>query len=121
MKTDAFWAFYGSERVVMDWETRLNQLWKSILTDAQAANMKRTVPVEFVSFCVDEKDFIYTVRQGNDVSQGQVKKCNALGENILPEKAFGDLGTTIQLIDITVDDQGYITILDGRQRPDVPV
>lgn len=108
-----FLGFYGSERVVMDWETRLNQLWKSILTDAQAANMKRTVPVEFVSFCVDEKDFIYTVRQGNDVSQGQVKKCNALGENILPEKAFGDLGTTIQLIDITVDDQGYITILDG--------
>ncbi len=73
-------------------ETILNQFWKSILTEAQAANMKRSVPAEFVSFCVGDGDFIYTVRKGNDVQTAQVKKLNALGDNILPEKVFGDRG-----------------------------
>ena len=94
-------------------ETILNQFWKSILTEAQAANMKRSVPAEFVSFCVGDGDFIYTVRKGNDVQTAQVKKLNALGDNILPEKVFGDRGVTAQLADITVDPDGFITILDS--------
>lgn len=108
-----FLGFYGSEKVTLTLETMLNQFWKSILTEKQAANMKRSVPAEFVSFCVGDSDFIYTVRKGNDVQTAQVKKLNALGENILPEKVFGDRGTTAQLADITVDPDGFITILDS--------
>lgn len=108
-----FLGFYGSEKVTLSLETILNQFWKSILTEAQAANMKRSVPAEFVSFCVGDGDFIYTVRKGNDVQTAQVKKLNALGDNILPEKVFGDRGVTAQLADITVDPDGFITILDS--------
>ena len=104
-----FLGFYGSEKVTLSLETILNQFWKSILTEAQAANMKRSVPAEFVSFCVGDGDFIYTVRKGNDVQTAQVKKLNALGDNILPEKVFGDRGVTAQLADITVDPDGFIT------------
>lgn len=108
-----FLGFYGSEKVTLTLETMLNQFWKSILTEKQAANMKRSVPAEFVNFCVGDSDFIYTVRKGNDVQTAQVKKLNALGDNILPEKVFGDRGTTTQLADITVDPDGFITVLDS--------
>lgn len=108
-----FLGFYGNEKVTLTLETRINQLWKQLLTAEQAANMKRTVPVEFVNFCRDSQDFIYTVRKGNDVTTAQVKKLNALGDNIIPEKVFGDRGTTLQLTDVTVDADGFITVLDS--------
>lgn len=108
-----FLGFYGSERVTLTLETLLNQFWKNILTESQAARMRRSVPAEFVNFCLGDGDFIYTIRRGNDVQSGQVKKLNAQGTNILPEKVFGDIGVTLQLSDITVDPDGFITILDS--------
>ncbi|MDD2361630.1 MAG: YIP1 family protein [Oscillospiraceae bacterium] len=109
-----FLGFYGSEKITLTADTLADYFWKQILTDKQAANMKRTVPVEFVSFTVDKNNFIYTVRKGNDVTQGQVKKLNALGENVIPEKVFGDRGTETMLADIAVDADGFITVLDSR-------
>ena len=108
-----FLGFYGSERVTLSLQTLLNQFWKSVLTESQAARMKRSVPAEFVNFCLGDGDFIYTIRRGNDVQSGQVKKLNAQGTNILPENVFGDSGVTLQLADITVDPDGFITILDS--------
>lgn len=108
-----FLGFYGSERVTLTAETLANYFWKQVLTDKQAANIKRSVPVEFISFAIDKDNFIYTVRKGNDVAQGQVKKLNALGENVIPEKVFGDLGTITMLADVSVDKDGFITVLDS--------
>ena len=108
-----FIGFFGGEQVTMTLENFINYLWKQILSDAQAASLKRLVPSEFVGFCIDERDFIYTVRKGNDVTSGQVKKLNAKGRNILLNKVFGDAGTDSSLTAVTVDDSGFITVMDS--------
>jgi len=108
-----FIGFFGSEKVTLTPETFINYFWKQILSEQQAYNMKRLVPTDFVSFCIDSNDFIYTIRKGNDVSSGQVKKLNARGNNILPDKVFGDPGVDNTLTDIVVDNDGFITILDS--------
>ena len=108
----SFMGFYGAESVTLNAETLMNYLWKQILTEEQADNMARILPVEFISFCIDEKDFIYTIRQGNDVESGQVRKLNAKGTNVLPDEVFGDRIEDPMLNDIVVDDEGFISILD---------
>mgnify|MGYP001025858540 FL=1 len=108
-----FIGFFGSEKVTPTFDTLINYFWKQILSDQQISYMKRLVPNDFVSFCIDDRDFIYTVRKGNDVNSGQVKKLNAKGNNILPDKVFGDLGVERNLSRITVDNHGFITVLDS--------
>ena len=108
----SFMGFYGAESVTLNAKTLMNYLWKQILTEEQAGNMARILPVEFISFCIDEKDFIYTIRQGNDVESGQVRKLNAKGTNVLPDEVFGDRIEDPMLNDIVVDDEGFISILD---------
>ncbi|MHB1452653.1 MAG: NHL repeat-containing protein [Saccharofermentanales bacterium] len=108
----SFMGFFGSEKVTLTAQLLTDHFWKSILTKEQAGGMARAVPVEFISFDIDKNDFIYTIRRGNDVSAGQVRKLNALGENILPDKLFGDTGSQQKLNDICVDSDGFITILD---------
>ncbi|MBP1575934.1 MAG: YIP1 family protein [Oscillospiraceae bacterium] len=112
-ETGKYLGFFGSEKVDMSGKAILNRFWKKILPEEMANKMARSVPVEFVSFCMDEDGFLYTVRKGNDASVGQVKCLNALGENVLPEKPYGDIGTTLQLADVTVDELGFITVLDS--------
>lgn len=109
----AFLGFYGSEDVDLTLDVLISYFWKSILSDKAAEGLSRTVPVEFVSFCIDQKDFIFTIRKGNEVDTGQVRKLNAKGDNVLAENTFGDHLENIQLVDLTVDDRGFITVLDG--------
>lgn len=108
----SFMGFFGSEKVTLTAQLLTDHFWKSILTKEQAGGMARAVPVEFISFDIDRSDFIYTIRRGNDVSNGQVRKLNALGENIINDKLFGDTGSQQKLNDICVDSDGFITILD---------
>ena len=112
-KDGAFMGFYGSEKVDLTVKVLANYFWKNLLSDKQQEGLSRTVPVEFVSFCIDEKDFIFTIRKGNEVKNGQVRKLNALGENVLDANTFGDHADDIQLADLAVDDDGFITVLDS--------
>ncbi len=109
----SFMGFYGSEKVTLTAKVLMNYFWKNILTEKQAGNLARTLPVEFVSFCIDQKDFIYTIRRGNDVKSGQVRKLNAKGANVIPDEVFGDRINDPMLTDIVVDDEGFISILDA--------
>lgn len=109
----SFMGFYGSEKVDLTVKVLANYFWKNILSDKAAEGLSRTVPVEFVSFCIDPKDFIFTIRKGNEVTSGQVRKLNATGGNVLKDNTFGDHTDDIQLVDLAVDDDGFITVLDG--------
>lgn len=109
----SFMGFYGSEKVTLTAKVLMNYFWKNVLTETQAGNLARTLPVEFVSFCIDQKDFIYTIRRGNDVKSGQVRKLNAKGANVIPDEVFGDRVDDPMLTDIVVDDEGFISILDA--------
>ena len=112
-KDGSFLGFYGSEEVDVTLEVLMDYFWKNLLTDQQQEGLSRTVPVEFVSFCIDEKDFIFTIRRGNEVESGQVRKLNALGGNVLDNNTFGDHTDDVQLVDLAVDGDGFITVLDG--------
>jgi len=110
----SFMGFYGSEEVDLTLKVLLDHFWKNILSDEAAEGVSRTVPVEFISFCIDKKDFIFTIRKGNEVRTGQVRKLNAKGDNVLDDSTiFGDRRDDILLADLAVDDEGFITIIDS--------
>ena len=110
----SFMGFYGSEEVDLTLKVLLDHFWKNILSDEAAEDISRTVPVEFISFCIDKKDFIFTIRKGNEVNSGQVRKLNAKGDNVLDDtKVFGDRTDSALLADLVVDDKGFITIIDS--------
>ena len=110
----SFMGFYGSEEVDLTLKVLLDHFWKNILSDEAAEGVSRTVPVEFISFCIDKKDFIFTIRKGNEVNSGQVRKLNAKGDNVLDDtKVFGDRTDSALLADLVVDDEGFITIIDS--------
>lgn len=108
-----FMGFYGGEDVDITFEVLLGYFWKSIMSDAAVEGMERSVSVEFNSFCIDAKDFVFTIRKGTETNSGQIRKLNAKGDNVLdPEKRFGDYVGKTQLSDIVVDDDGFITAID---------
>ena len=108
-----FMGFYGSEEVDLTAKVLWDHFWKNLLSDEAAEGISRTVPAEFISFCIDRKDFVFTIRKGNEVKTGQVRKLNAKGGNVLgDEKTFGDHTDSILLADLAVDDSGFITVID---------
>ncbi len=110
----AFLGFFGSEKVAVTPKVLINYFWKKVLTDEMTAGLERTLPVEFVSFDIDDGDFIYTIRRGNDVNSGQVRKLNARSQNVISEGVYGDYYTEALLTDITVHKSGFISILDNQ-------
>lgn len=113
-KKGSFMGFYGSEDVDLTFDVLLNHFWKSIMPEAAVEEMSRSVPEEFVSFALDHKDFVFTIRKGGEAVTGQVRKLNAKGDNVLSEeKRFGDHTQDILLTDIVVDDEGFITVVDS--------
>lgn len=125
-----FLGFFGSDTITPTLKVRLNQLWKRILSDEAAAGLQRNVPVSFAQFDIDEKNFLYTVRGGTGAGSGQVRRVNPSGVNVLLDEAgeiatYGDLDTyfdpktnqpvTTTFIDVTVDDEGFFTLLDATR------
>ena len=114
-KSGQFMGFYGGEDVDLTFDVLMRHFWKGILSDEAAEGVGDNVSVTFDSFCIDEKDFIFTIRVGHQTTTGQVRKLNAKGDNVLDEtKRFGDHIEDIQLKDIIVDDDGFITVVDGK-------
>ena len=114
-KDNEFMGFYGSEDVDLTFDVLLRHFWKSVLSEEAAEKMARTVSVQFDSFCIDEKDFVFTIRSGAETTTGQVRKLNAKGDNVMDEtRRFGDHIEGIMLADIAVDDQGFITVIDSK-------
>lgn len=114
-KNGEFMGFYGSEDVDLTFDVLMNHFWKSILSEEAAEKMARNVSVQFDSFCIDHKDFVFTIRSGAETVTGQVRKLNAKGDNVLDElKRFGDHIEGIMLADLAVDDDGFITVIDRQ-------
>lgn len=116
-----FSGFFGSNTVEVTAKLLLDQLWKKLLPQTATESISRYVPEEIASFCIDERDFIYTVTQTSTAKQ-KVKKLNSTGENILVEEDFGELEQeyvsgqlmTSRFVDIAVDDRGNIAVLDQQ-------
>jgi len=121
----AFLGFYGSNKVVVTWQLLVDRMWKSILTKEQKSSMVRYLPTECTSIDIGSDGFIYACSNLTDVSEGELRKLNYLGENIYWYKKigrtrdFGDIpkyyGKELEdtyFIDINVTDDGFVNALD---------
>lgn len=124
-----FLGFYGANKVEITLELLGDYLWKKLLTQQQINKMQRYVPIQYSGFDIDEDNFIYTCTSTTSTSRDEVKKLNALGNNVLIQdtrnipSSTGDYGdiekgwfmgklSDTQLTDICVNGDGLIFGLD---------
>lgn len=116
-----FLGFYGVNKIKASAEVLAEYMWRSIMTDAMNAQSELSFqPVEFYNMFWSEDRFVYAVSPINDKVASSVVKLNALGNDVSPNtiefsdpllKSF-DRGSAMMLTDITVDDDGAITLLE---------
>jgi len=123
-----FIKFYGSNLVEVSFAQAFDRMFRRFMTRIQSGYMARYVSVNFNSFDIDADDFIYTCSRFTS-SMNEVRKLNALGQNVLrPEISYDTLnrndygekerfwynGNYIDsvLIDISVSENGLINALD---------
>lgn len=118
-----FMGFYGSEKVTASAQIFMQRLWRRFMTKEQQEGMADYAPPSYSNFDIGPDDFVYTIRDQANSRYGQVRKLNAVGNNILTngEKTiFGDVVLSSKFIDslltdIEVDDDGFILVLDERR------
>jgi DNA-binding beta-propeller fold protein YncE len=112
---NGFRGFIGAAEVGYDFTSVLIRMFAS---EEQKKKVARRMPPPYINFTVGPDEMIYAVTM--DYSNGQVKKLNAVGQNILEKQPFGeqtdDQGQHIQPIfsDITIDQNGIITVAEER-------
>ncbi len=112
-----FLGFYGTNKLKETAAMKVERLWRNILK--QAVSAETFQPVEFNNIFWSEDRFVYTVSPLVESVATSVSKLNALGKNVFPQAI--DLFTlnktrnitTMTLQDITVDNEGAVTIIDG--------
>lgn len=112
-----FERFFGSNRVEVN---PIELFWRRVLTRKQRSQLMLFIPIEYRNVTVDKDGFIYgCVRAWYD----QIKRLNALGDNIIKQEGrtgnmYGDLyfGFTVrgEIADIAIDDSENLYVLDGR-------
>ncbi len=116
-----FLGFYGINKIKASAEVLAEYFWRSIMTDAMNAQSELSFqPVEFYNIFWSEDRFVYAVSPINDQVASSVVKLNALGNDVSPKTIeFGtdyldsfDRSAAMMLVDITVDDEGAITLLE---------
>ncbi len=128
-KNGKFVGFYGSNKVDVTVQVLADYVWKKILSKEQKNKMTRYVPVAYVSFDIDSENFVYTCTQTTKNSKNELRKLNALGNDVITfydknlsstSEDFGDIkksylmgkSTDTQFVDICVDKNGIINGLD---------
>ncbi|WP_219834093.1 NHL repeat-containing protein [Paenibacillus sp. R14(2021)] len=112
-----FRGYIGANRVPFDWK---NLLIRLLATPEQREQLNNAVPAQNANLTIDTKGFIYSPTVLIDADQ--IKKFNAMGENIYKKAAFGqpsiDSGTLEQpyFVDLAVDQYGVVNALDAMSR-----
>ena len=127
--------YFGANTVQLSVPQQIQRFWRSLMTDTQKSYTAQYVPIEYQSFDIDGKSFIYTCGLSDSklsTSVNEIKKLNALGENILlsgtedslrQKNNYGDVeqqweaGTLIdtRFVDIDVSWDGFIQALDSQR------
>lgn len=122
-----FMGYFGSNRVERNMRLLMDKFWKKLLSKEQKQNLPKYIPVEYTNFDIDKENFIYTCTDNSNYVDNIVRKINPMGVNILLQRVhhsfpggFGDLipyfynnqMISTKLIDIDVDDDGFITCFD---------
>ncbi len=122
-----FGSFYGSNHVDVTVELLMDYVWKKIMAEEQAAKRKRYVPINYLSMALGEDGYMYTTLSSDSTKQ-QIRKLNALGNNILRVETEGKAvygerdvlylnGQRMDslLVDICVDEKGIFYALDSTR------
>ncbi|MBQ9859206.1 MAG: SMP-30/gluconolactonase/LRE family protein [Clostridia bacterium] len=116
--------FYGAESVYASAEVRMAQWWKSIMSEEAEEGTAQYVPTEMKCIDIDDDGYIYSIAQshstlGTKNEMDSIRKLNAKGMDILVNKmpklsaaAFKGAAVRLNMTDLTVDDDGYITIVE---------
>jgi len=113
----SFLGFYGTNKLKETATMKAERMWRSIMK--QAVSHETFQPVEFNNIFWSEDRFVYTVSPLVESVVSSVSKLNALGNNVFPQDI--DLYTLqtsrklklMRLVDITVDNEGAITVIDS--------
>lgn len=128
----AFTGFFGSNPVELTWNQMISQIWKNIFTQEQVESMQKSLPVEYANVYIGTDNFMYTATRSTQNSLDEIKKMNALGDNVLQfddtgvfykKNDFGDLkkgrllGNTLdsRFEDVLADENGLIYALDSER------
>ncbi len=112
-----FERFFGSNRVEVN---PIDLFWRRVLTRRQRQQLALFIPIEYRNITTDKDGFIYGCVRAY---YNQVKRLNALGDNIIKQEGrtgsvYGDLyfGFTVrgEIVDIALDDSDNLYVLDGR-------
>lgn len=112
-----FRGYIGANRVPFDWKKLLIRL---LATPEQREQLNNAVPQQNSNLTMDSKGFIYTPTVLID--KDQIKKFNAMGENIYKKAFFGESSIdsgTLELpyfVDLAVDQYGVVNALDAMSR-----
>ena len=112
----SFLGFYGTNKVKETAAMKVERMWRRLMKDA--ASGLTAQPVQFLNLFWSEDRFVYTVSPLSESVVSSVSKLNALGNNVFPQAIdLYTLQTTrklssMTLQDITVDNEGAITIID---------
>ena len=113
----SFLGFYGTNKLKETAEMKIERMWRSIMK--QAVSELTFQPVEFYNIFWSEDRFVYTVSPLDESVASSVSKLNALGSNVFPQsidlyslQSTRKLSSMI-LTDITVDNEGAITVIDS--------
>ncbi len=114
-----FLGFYGTNKLKQTAAMKLEFMWRKILTAEQNAQSQENYqPVAFTNLFWSDDRFVYGVSPVKDNVASTVVKLNALGNNVFAENIdFYSISETskkknMQLVDMTVDDEGVFTVLD---------
>lgn len=125
-----FLGFYGINKIKATAEILLEYFLRSILPDAMADQSGLSFqPVEFNNLFWSDDRFVYAVSPLTDSVESAFVKLNALGKDVAPNKidfnsyinsatmeSVGAMGAGIRsmkLEDVTVDDEGAISIIEN--------
>lgn len=125
-----FQGFFGSNTIEVSASLVLSRFWKKFFGNDAAKSMARDIPLEYNNAFIDQNGFIYATIYQTSTGSNNLKRLNARGYNILQHlqdgnaldrNRYGDQYQQIikgtiwrtNLLDVTVDEHGVITVLDG--------
>jgi len=114
----SFLGFYGTNKLKETTEMKVERMWRNLMK--QAVSDETFQPAEFNNIFWSEDRFVYTVSPLVESVASSVSKLNALGTNVFPQSIdLLQLQTDrklnrINLLDITVDNEGAVTIVDSN-------
>lgn len=128
--------FFGATEIEVTTEVVIQNVWKSLFSESQREGLTRTISSELNNIYIDSEDFVFTVTAA--ASEGQVRRLNAAGANILKFPGYDDVtiftsgynfnifgdqesdytkgaAVTSNIVDVHIDDEDIIAVLDKQR------